>query len=307
MKHDGGAVAQVMAANAVDRRGLMRSGAGALALATLAPLAAAPPAMAAAPAKRLLDPANPEDARKIVRKMRYRLDEGLLFWWIKGDYLGDIDGTLTPLFGLNFASLQEVVQRSDGTFAIRQMELGFRTDLQTGKRLTAFRNPLTNETVTVPFNPIGPTLVQYSADAVPQVERQMGGSEIDFNPEPEHPLQVGNTVFLSFRARSRVTTPGLPDRVINDISMIHGPAAQAFDPAVMSAEAWVHASDVTTFPRWMNMAGRHGSITLRGIGAKVMKIADLPQDFLALLDAHDPAIARDPAAALRRPPATYKG
>lgn len=290
---------------AIDRRGLMRAGA----LATLA--TAAVPAFIPTPANAAnalrMDPTKAEDAHKIVRKMRYRLDEGLMFWWIKGDYLADIDGELTPLFGLNFASIYKVTPRVDGSFDSVQLELGFRTDLATGARLTALRNPFTGETVPVRFNPIGPTPVHYSVDSVPQVSRNLGGSELDFNPEPEKLLLVGDSVFLSYRARSSVKTQGLADRVINDISMFQSPADQALNPNVNSAEAWVHSTDVTTFPRWMNMGDHHGSLTLRGIGAKVLKIGDLPQDFLALLDAYDPSIIVDPEAALRRPPATYKG
>ncbi len=284
----------------ISRRTMFAAGAGGALLAATAPAAFAA-------SSRRLDPNNPDDARQIVRKIRYRLDAGLIFWWIKGEYLADIDGELTPLYGMNFGSIQEVKPLPDGRFEIMQMELGFRTDLSTGKRLTSMKNPLTGETLPVAFNPIGPTRVEYSADSVPQVSRNLGGSEIDFQPQPERPVRMQDMVFVPFRARSRVRTPGFSDRIINDISMIYGPAAQALDPQVMCVDAWVHSSDVTTFPRWMNMGDRHGSITLRGIGAKVMKIRDMPQDFLALLEAHDASIIADPSAALRRPQAVYKG
>ena len=97
----------------LDRRTLLAAGAGAAALAALAPAV-----HAAVPAKRTLDPASPEDARKIIAKLRYRTDDGLVFWWIKGEYYADVDATLTPLYGMDFGSLQRVTQRADGGFDV---------------------------------------------------------------------------------------------------------------------------------------------------------------------------------------------
>ena len=174
--------------------------------------------------------------------------------------------------------------------------------------MKTFHNPLTGESMPAPFNPIGPTTVHYSADAVPTVPRELGGSQIDFQPFPERPFVAQGNVFVQYRARSRVTTTaGMADRVINDISMIYGPSAQALDPRVASVDAWLHSSDVASWPRWMKMGARPGAVTLRGIGAKAKRIGEMPQSWLTMLDAYDPTIARDPEAALRRPPLTYKG
>ncbi|MGA1797212.1 DUF1838 family protein [Sphingomonas sp. 4RDLI-65] len=283
----------------LGRRTVMAVGMGAAALAAL-------PSSASAAAKRL-DPKNADDARKIIRKLRYRTDEGMVFWWIKGEYLADVDATLTPLYGMNFGGIQMVRQGQDGGFDVTQMELGFRTDLATGKRLGDFRNPLTGEMLVSPFNPIGPTTIHYSPDAIPTVPRNLGGSDIEFQPFPETPFEAQGNVFVQYRARSRVRTAGFADRIVNDVSMIYGPSAQALDPRTTSVDAWVHSSDVTSFPRWLKMGDRPGTITLRGIGAKVLKIGDMPQDWLAMLEAHDRTIIADPEAALRRPPVTYKG
>jgi hypothetical protein len=284
-----------------DRREIIAAAAGAAGIAALGA-----PSTAIA-ATRRLDPANADDARQIVRKLRYRTDEGLLFWWIKGDYYAQVDATLTPLYGMSFGAIHMLRQAPGGGFDMTQMELGFRTELDTGKRMKTFTNPLTGESMPAPFNPIGPTLVHYSRDAVPTVPKNLGGSELDFQPLPERPFVAQGEVFVQYRARSRVTTPGMVDRIVNDFSMIYGPATKALDPAVTSVDARLYASDVASYPRWMNMGARAGAVTLRGIGAKVMRISDMPQDFLEMLEAHDPSIIKDPEAALRRPPATYKG
>lgn len=285
----------------LNRRSMMAASVGAAGLAALGT-----PVLGATRTRRL-DPNNPDDARAIVRKLRYRTDEGLLFWWIKGDYYAQVDATLTPLYGMSFGALHLVKQRSDGGFDMTQMELGFRTELDTGKRMQTFHNPLTGESMPAPFNPIGPTLVHYSRDAVPTVSSDLGGSHLDFHPMPERPFEAQGSVFVQYRARSTVTTTGLADRVVNDFSMIYGPSAEALDPAVTSVDARLYASDVASYPRWMNMGARPGAVTLRGIGGKVMRITDMPQDFLEMLEAHDPSMIKDPEAALHRAPVTYKG
>jgi len=284
----------------LDRRSLI---AGAM-VGTAAAVAA--PAFAAKSVSRL-DPSNPADARQIIRKLRYRTDEGMVFWWIDGVYMANVDAVLTPLYGMCFGALQMVKQRGDGGFDVTQMELGFRTELDTGKRMRTFVNPLTNQSMPAPFNPIGPTTVHYSPDAVPSVPRDLGGSQIDFRAFPEKPFVAQDQVFVQYRAQSHVQTAGMADRTINDISMIYGPAAQALDPGCTSVDAWLHSSDIASFPRWMNMGNRPGNITLRGVGAKVKRISDMPKNWLAMMEEYDPAILADPEAALRRNPLTYKG
>ena len=288
----------------LDRRTFMVA---ATAGAAMAMAAVAAPANAASAATAKFDLSRPEDARQVYRRLKYRSDEGILFWWIDGEYLADEQARLTPLYGMKFGSIQHYTPNADGGFTMRQLELGFRTDLNTGKLLGTFRNPLTNEIIDSPVTPLGPNRVRYSPDGVPSVPREIGGSLMDFTPHVQKPYVARDTVFLPYRASTTVHTPGFSDRIINDISLIYGPAAQVLDPGAKWVDAWVHGSDITTWPRWMKMGDRPGTLTLRGIGAKVRTIDEMPEEWLDLMQQFAPSILKDPLAALSRPQFQYKG
>ncbi len=261
---------------------------------------------AAKPKAARLDPAQPEDARQIQRKLQLRTDSGMVFWWIRVPSFGQIGADLTPLYEMNFGSVQRVTQRDDGGFDVKQMELTFRTDLETGQPLKTLRNPYTGEMLPIEFNPVGPTIMHYSRDNVPVVPEDLGGSKLKFEPVPSRPFVIGDTVYYRLRNRSVVTTPGAADRIINDISTLTGPVSQALDPAVSWVDASLQSTDVTGWPRWMHMGDRPGGVTLRAVGGKVRRFADMPADFLKMLQDARPVIASDPVAALERPQAIYK-
>jgi hypothetical protein len=260
-----------------------------------------PPAGAA-----LLDLRRAEDAWQIHRKLQFRTDSGLVFWWIRGPSFGQVGAELTPLYELNFGTVQRVTQRADGGFNVTQLELAFRTDLETGQPLKTLLNPYTGETIAIEFNPMGPTTLRFSRDNVPVVPTEIGGSKIQFESIPSRPFVVGDTVYYRHRAKSRVITVGAADRIINDISTLSGPAREALNPAVTWVDAKLQSSDVTGWPRWLKMGDRPGGVTLRGVGGKARRFKDMPADWLAMLGAARPDIAADPVAALDRPQAIYK-
>jgi hypothetical protein len=261
-------------------------------------------ALAAFPATAAL-PAP--DLQKAVRRLRFRTDEGLVFWWLRCSYYGDVNAALTPLYGMLFGSIQQVIDRADGGFDVLQLELGFRMEVDGKARMRAFHNPYTGETVPVQFTPVGPTRLHFSADVVPSVSSEFGGSKLEFTHFDEAPYVAGDTFFAPFRAASRVITPGKSDRHVNDVAMFYGPASKALDPRVKAAPAWLNASDVGSWPRWMNMGDRPGSTVLRAVGGKAMRLRDMPPDWQAMVREFDASILANPAAALKRPQATYRG
>jgi hypothetical protein len=279
----------------VDRRTAIGLGAAAVATAMTTTASAA-----------ALDVARPEDAWQIHRKLQFRTDSGLVFWWIRGPSFGQIGAELTPLYEMNFGVVQRVLQRADGGFDVTSLEMAFRTDLDTGRPLQALRNPYTGESVPIEFTPVGPTKVSYSRENVPSVPSQLGGSTLQFEAIHSTPFVVGDTMYYRHRARTRVITPGAADRIINDLSTFTGPARQALDPRATWVDAKLQSSDITGWPRWMKMGDRPGGTTLRGVGGKVRRFADMPPDWLAMLQAARPDIAADPVAALDRPQAIYK-
>ncbi|HWU02421.1 MAG TPA: DUF1838 family protein [Novosphingobium sp.] len=273
----------------LDRRGAMGLG-----LAAAAALSA--PAAARA-ATRQLDPANPDDARLIYRKLRYRTDDGLIFSWIKGPYMAAIDGDLIPMYAINLGSFSRVTQRADGSFELRDLEISFRTDPETGQRLTSFRNPVTGQTLPVVERVQGPNRVIMSPDNHAQISDMPGGPHFELTHYPVRPFAIGQDIAIRDRTHARVTgRDGVS--MLNEVSTISGPRAQVLDPAVTSVASRAQSNDVRSFPAWLNMGDRAGHLALFGNGGKVHRFDDLPEDWRAMLHEVFPAIAADPIAAL---------
>ena len=41
-----------------------------------------------------------QEAKAMFRKLRYRADEGLVFWWLKGTKYGQVGPELKPIFDM---------------------------------------------------------------------------------------------------------------------------------------------------------------------------------------------------------------
>ena len=115
------------------------------------------------------------DLRSAIRRLRFRTDDGLVFWWLRCSYYGAVNAALTPIYDMLFGSIQQVISRDDGGFDVLQLELGFRMEVGGKARMRAFRNPYTGETVPVQFTPVGPTRLHFSAEAVPSVPSAVTG------------------------------------------------------------------------------------------------------------------------------------
>ncbi len=60
-------------------------------------LPVAPGALAATARDRRLDPRDSADLATIIRKMRFRMDDGFIFNWLSGTKYGQVGSTLVPL------------------------------------------------------------------------------------------------------------------------------------------------------------------------------------------------------------------
>lgn len=308
----------------LERRGFLQ---GALGAATGTTLLAGAPAIAAGPpaasatsatnatgapaagkagATSRLDPARPADRIQMHRKLRFRSDDGLVWWWLQGPKYGQVGTTLTPLFTIVVGTLQRVRQRADGGFDLTSLEMVFLADVETGAPLTEWRNPYTGETLPVKFDPLGPNTARYDAANVREKRTEIGGSRLESSARTSEPLIVGDDVFVRDESNARVWSPGRTTPFeVNDISAYHGSLRELTDPAVTSAHATVVFAEVTGWQRWMGMGERPGNLTSRSTGAKVGSFAAMPANWRAMLAEVAPRIAADPVAALEGPEARY--
>jgi hypothetical protein len=260
--------------------------------------AALPPTLAAA---GVLDPTRPEDARAIYRKMRYRTDSGLVFAWVKGPHLAVVGANLTPMYGINLGAIQRITQRPDGGFDVREIEISFTTDVDTGRRLTEFRNPFTGEVLPVKVRTPRPSTVSYSRDNDLRAPPTYQGAKFDVSHYPVSTFVIGDELFVRDRTRATLQAAGQPERILNEISTFSAPRAVVLDPTVASVDAKVQSNDMTSWPTWLKMAGAPGVMGLYAVGGKARDFSSLPADWLEMVHEVWPEIAADPIAALDRP------
>lgn len=285
----------------LSRRMLMAGGA------MLGAAMAMPEMAAAAPIAR--EEGIPTDAAAriaITRRMRMRADAGPVFWWFRGRNYAQQGANLIPMCDMIFGALMDVRPTADGGLVISQYELAFRTALDSGVRAEKLLNPITGTMVDVPFAPVGPTKVVYNADNVLQLPPTIGGSKFSVEHVPELFFRIGDTVCFQTHSRARAETAGQNDRVLNDMSMICSPAAEALDPKRAFVSATAYGTDVTDYARWWKMPAGLGTQTLRSAGMKVARYADMPEDWRAMVAKADPAMAADPMGVLTRAATTYR-
>lgn len=276
-----------------DRRDALKLGLG------IAASTAVLPAVTARAATRQLDPANPADARLIYRKLRYRTDDGLLFSWIRGPYMAATGGNLIPMYALNLGAIQRVTQNADGSFNLIDLEISFRVDAQTGERLKTLRNPITGETVTVGGRGPVPTHLKVSADNEFEIPEVPGQPKYEHEHVPVSFFPLGRTeLAMRDRSHARVTAPDGSVSFLNEVSTIVGPRDLVLDPRSKTINSRVQSNDVRSWPAWLKMDDRPGSLSLFANGGKVSRFADLPDDWHAMLKVHYPQIAADPIAVL---------
>lgn len=276
-----------------DRRDALKLAMG------LAGAAAMVPGVSAVARTRQLDPNDAKDAVQIYRKLRYRTDSGLVFSWIKGPYMAAIGGDLIPIYAINLGAIQRITHNADGSFNLIDLEISFRVDVQSGERLTTLRNPVTGEMVRVGGRGPIPTHLKVSAENEIEIPDVPGQPRYEHVHYPVSTFALGRTdLAIRDRSHARVTAPDGSVSYLNEVSTISAPRDQVLDPGTTNISTRVQSNDVRSWPAWMNMGDRPGTLGLFANGGKVTRFADLPDDWHAMLKRYYPEIAADPIGVL---------
>jgi hypothetical protein len=275
-------------------RRMMLGGAGLVGAGLMGAALGSEPALGATLAREEGIPADPRARIAMMRRMRLRTDAGIVYWWFRGRNYAQQGAVLTPLCELVFGAVMKITPHADGSMDVTQYELGFRTALGSSERSDRLRNPLTGELVDVPFVPVGPTTLHYTAENEMVLPSEIGGTKFTVQHIPELFYHIGDQVCFQTHSAALSETPGLGQRRLNDMSMISSPAREALDPRVRSAPAFGHGSDIGDYARWWKMPAGMGVQCLRSVGRKETDFAAMPKDWVAMLARVNPEGARDP-------------
>lgn len=246
----------------------------------------------------LLDSHDPRDFALLSRKIKYRMDDGLVFAWIFGTKYAQVASELRPLMHMQSGSIYRVRNRADG-FEVTAFERTFYVDLETRKPLTKWRNPLTGENITIQRGPVGPTTMRFAADGSQELPSHIGGAPFNGDSRMRLLACVGDDLWISNDATVRLARDGGKAGIfdITEWAMSHASLSEASDPERSAVEARIHLQEVTSFPVWMKMGSQPGVVTSRGVGRKVHEFESMPRTWLKMLRDFHPEVSRDPNAA----------
>lgn len=254
------------------------------------------PALAAA-AVRIDPKITGADFGVLYRKLRYRADDGALFWWLSGTKYANRGNEVIPIHNLEACAIIRINTTNSG-FSVRSLEHIFYTDLKSGRPLTTMRNPLTDEIVEYKRTPARPIVIEYRPDATFDVPSIMGESRVDFARTAAVLKVNGNEVWMQDDTQTTISsTSGSVNRA-TDWSTFRCNMIELLDPKNAIPAATVQMQSVSSWQPWMKMGDRPGGLVSRTVGAKVTKFSDVSAEWRSLIQEFHPDVARDPLGAL---------
>ena len=273
-------------------------------LALAAALAASSTAFAAKPSK-VIDLGTPEGAIAAFRKVQCSTEDRrpTVYYWTGETFSrvpGEPDKLLFRFEGMNVRQCVTVTDPARGKgFRMVSREILFYKDPATGKILDEWKNPFTGETVKVlhiandPVNfraPIFPVKADgkpYETDVTVMGDQWWGTTTV--------PLFYRNPLAGDFQDY----VGGMYHAT--EMFNFFGRVSDLTDARKHSAEVSVAWARISDWLPWMKMRGRAGQLYFNGAGVKLDGYADLPADFRAAIEAHDPIYREPPPVDDQRP------
>jgi hypothetical protein len=249
---------------------------------------------------------QPRSLLQAYRRIRYSAGAGVSFWWMRATKYGIVDSQLTPLFGMEIGNFSRTRASGPDRFTATSLEMVFFTDLVTGERVEAITNPYTGERIPRADSLVGPAIIEYTLDGA-KYPTDLPGAKLDVKPAIALFAMEGDDVWL--RDDSAATVSAVEDGmrlfVVSDLATYHCTRTALADTKLDSVPGTVAFNSLSSWSQWMNMGERPGSMLSRGSGLRAARLEDMPDRFLRLLRTRYPELAKDPAAALDRPPFSF--
>ncbi len=246
---------------------------------------------------------NPADLLECQVKLRGSLDERMTITWIRATQYAVVDTILTPLYHLLNAGFQKFTRTDDESFGITMLELAYFVDVNTGEPLTEFTNPFTGKTGKVPPAVFGPNRVSLNhAGLQPPEHFPFGTLTFDGGLGPA--WTDGEDIWMREETLVRMQSdnPAFGNYIYNELVTYKGNWAELNNPDVSSVNASVTYNTTSNWRPWMMAGDTPGHIMSEGYGKKVTRINDLPADFLAMAEEHNPEFIADPEKIINAPP-----
>jgi hypothetical protein len=210
------------------------------------------------------------------------LDSPVWFYWTAFAITPEI--APTPVVGFEGLELSRVVQRRDGSYFAKGIDLSFPRDHRTGKFTSTALHPVTGETLEVPVS-----VLDGSFDPGYVISPEVGWWPLraakpatpDLSCRWWRESQVGRM------QRERTSPPGFPKTFI-EAGYYEFAMSDFNDPRVTSVPYRTGGIYVFPFPKWMKMGDRPGHMLGMITGRKLGSVTQLPAEFLARAEKEHP-------------------
>ena len=244
-----------------------------------------------------LDLSDRADFLTAIAKMRGSTDDRLVMGYVIGARYAVVDAVAIPMLGILAATFSRYRRVDDDTYEARALEVAYFTDLETGKLLETWDNPVTGKRIEVPRTRMGPSTIYMTADGL-QVNPvgEASGMQLDHFFRPA--VESSGEVWITEEIRVNSRPPGRRPFVYNEMSTYQAQRADLEDPEQAAVPTRVQYTSVITFRNWMGFGDTEGLTNARGIGRRVARIEELPPYYLELTERYHPDVLEDPLAVL---------
>jgi hypothetical protein len=273
----------------IARRGVMRAAGGWLAASALPGHASAAPAG--------FDPNSAADRALAFRKLAWSMDDRVTYSWLRGRRYGLHQGKLYPFWDMVVGTMFRVLDHGEGRYDVTSIGASFYTDVQTGRKIEVFDNPLTGKRIKIGFFPPVPQTISYGpAGRIDTPKGVLAGlaRTVDIGPA----WVEGGDVFVIGDTMLHGALNDHPVHV-NDLDSFAGSLRDVLDVAQKNPPARMIFNDLNTWPPWLEMGDIDGTYFSRAIGKKVFALQDMPALWQAEMTRKLPQIERDPAGLLK--------
>jgi hypothetical protein len=251
-----------------------------------------------------LDFDDPGDVLTAIAKMRGSTDDRLVMGWVIGTRYAVIDHRAVPMMGILAATFSQYRKIRADAYEARALEIAYFTDLDTGRLLERWENPVTGKTVEVPMVRMGPSTVIMTAQGL-TVNRPTGeaaGMELRHRFRP--PVTNGDSVWITEEINVEGGAAAGKGRafVYNEMSTYQARRSDLDNPDLATVPTHVQFHGLVTFRPWMGFGDLPGHTTARASGMRAERVEDLPAYYLELTERFHPEVLNNPLAALQSRP-----
>jgi hypothetical protein len=262
------------------------AGAGALSLGT-----AAAPALAARKRRDTL-PTDPKEILESVVRIYGTTGKGRITWKTKIIVYGVQASGVVPLVGLRGSESAWWTKKDDSTWVRYSSTLSFFEDLETGKFLDEFRNPLNGH-----VSKVGVSFIRHKEGEYRTTMGEYYGSMRKAFPQsyPEEPIKPNWNLDAGIvRLRGRSNFPPILKQPTLETATLSVRADELFDPRVETPSATVSGFNIRPWEPWLGMGDAPGHVIWHYDGVKLTDVEKLDPDYLARARAHTPLFDRSP-------------